>query len=137
MSTPTTLQGKLVPMAIGTDGSTYKNVVCKKTLNLKIDSSVNTEETDCGPLVSLGTVNWSFDWEGIYNTAYAGATEMSANQIFDFVNAQTLVYVKVLHSSDILITGSGYLSSFSEKFDAVGLVSYSCTFTGQGTLTRS
>lgn len=133
MSTPTTLQGKLVPMAISTDGVTYKNVVCKKTTTLALDSPITTEETDCGPLVSLGTVNWSFQFEGIYNSAFAGATEMSSNEIATLANNQSLVYVKV-QSGAIYRQGAGYLSNFGETYNANALVGFTCTFTGQGIL---
>jgi hypothetical protein len=133
MSTPTTLQGKLVPMAISTDGNTYKNVVCKKLNDLKADTNITTEETDCGPLVSLGTLNWSFSFEGVYNSTFASATEMSSVEISNLVISQALCYVKV-QSGAIYFQGSGYLTNFAQKFDANALVSFTCTFTGQGVL---
>lgn len=133
MSTPTTLQGKLVPMAISLDGNTYKNVVCKKTTTLALDSPITTEQTDCGPLVSLGTVNWSFSFEGIYNSTFAGASEMSAVEIATAAINQTLVYIKV-QSGALYYQGSGYLSNFGQTFNADALVGFTCTFTGQGVL---
>lgn len=134
MSTPTTLQGKLVPMAISTDGITYKNVVCKKVTNLNVDSAVNTEDTDCGPMVSLGSVNWTFDFEGVLNLTPDGATQMSANDILTLVNDQTQVYIKILYSPSIYRQGTGYLSNYTEKYDTNTLVSFTCKFTGQGVL---
>lgn len=133
MSTPTTLQGKLVPMALSTDNITYKNVVCKKTVQLSGDSAINTEETDCGPLISLGTFNWSFQFDGIYNSAFAGATEMSAVEVATIAINQTLVYVKV-QSGALYYQGSGYLSNFGQTFNAGSLVGFTATFTGQGVL---
>lgn len=136
MSTPTILQGKLVPMAISTDGENYKNVVCKKVTNMTGDSAVNIEETDCGPLTSLGTFNWSFDFEGIYNSAIAGATEMSANEILDLTIAQTTVYIKI-QSGAIYRAGTGVLSNYTERYDTNVAVSFTCKFTGSGTLATS
>jgi len=134
MSTPTTIQGKLVPMAISTDDITYKNVVCKKVLNLNVDSSVNIEETDCGPLPALGSVNWNFDFEGVLNTTPNGATEISANEMLGFDLNQTLIYIKVAYAPSIYRQGAGYITSYKESYTTQGLVTFNATFTGQGTL---
>lgn len=134
MSTPTTLQGNLVPMALSTDGITYKNIVCKRIANLKMDTTVTTEDTDCGPIVSLGSLNWSFDFDGIYSSTIASATEMSMNEVLALINAQTLVYVKILYSPSIYRQGSGYLTGYTETYDTKAVVSFTTTFTGQGVL---
>jgi len=134
MSTPTTLQGKLIPFAISTNGSTYKNVVCKKATSLNVDNSVNKEQTDCGTFSALGSVQWSFDFEGILNTTPAGATEVSANEMLGYANDQTLVYVKMLYSTTIYRQGQGYITNYKETYNTNGLVGFTATFTGDGTL---
>jgi len=137
MSTPTTLQGKLVPLAISIDNITYKNVVCKKAANLKVDSAVNKEDTDCGSFAGLGAVNWSVDIEGLANLTPNGATELSYNELLGYVNNQTLVYVKILYSPYVYRQGAGYLSNYDETFQTNNLVSFKATFTNNGALSLS
>ena len=134
MSTPTTLQGKLVPFQISTDDITYKNVVCKKVSNLNLDSSVNKEETDCGSFSGLGAVNWTVDIEGLLNLTPNTATEVSGNEMLGYANDQTLVYVKFVYSTDIYRQGAGYLSNYKETYETNSLVSFSATFTNNGPL---
>lgn len=134
MSTPTTLQGKLVPLAISTDNITYKTVVCKKVANLNLDSAVNKEDTDCGSFSGLGAVNWTVDIEGLLNLTPDGATEVSANEMIGYANNQTLVYVKFIYASNIYRQGAGYLSNFKETFETNSLVSFTATFTNNGPL---
>lgn len=134
MSTPTTLQGKLVPLAISTDGITYKNVVCKKVANLNLDSAVNKEDTDCGSFSGLGAVNWTVDIEGLLNLTPEGATEVSGGTMLGYANNQTLVYIKFLYGTDIYRQGAGYLSNYKETFETNSLVSFTATFTNNGAL---
>lgn len=134
MSTPTTIQGKLVPVMISTDGINYKNVVCKKVGNLNLDSPVNKEDTDCGSFSGLGAVNWTIDIEGLLNTTPNTATELSANEMLNFANNQTLVYIKILYAPYILRSGQGYISNYKETFETNALVGFTATFTNNGAL---
>lgn len=136
MSTPTTIQSNLVPFAISTDDITYKNVVCKKAWNFNGTTPTTTEQTDCGALVSVGSNEWTFDFEMILNTTPNGSTEMSAEDILGIWNAQTYSYVKVLYpdpgGANFYIQGAGYITSFKLTNQVGNVMSFSGTFSGNG-----
>lgn len=137
MSVPTPIQSNLVPVAISTDsGVTYKDVTCKKAWNFNGSTATNVEGTDCGPLVGLGSNNWTIDMEMVLNTTPDGATQISAKEMLDIWAAQTLAQIKVLYPSlggtNFFIQGSGYLTSFVLQNTVGNLMTYTATFTGQG-----
>lgn len=136
MSVPTTLQSNLVPFAVSTDDVTYKAVVCKKAWNFNGTTPTNVEDTDCGPLVGLASNNWTFDFEMVLNTTPNGSTEMSAKEILAIWAAQTLSYVKVLYpavtGTNFFIQGSGYFTSYTLQNQVGNLMTFSGTFSGQG-----
>lgn len=136
MSTPTTVQSNLVPFALSTDDVTYKNVVCKKAWNFNGTTPTTIEETDCGPLVGLGTNNWTFDFEMVLNTTPNGATEMSAKEVLDIWNNQTPAYAKVFYPSpgggSFYIQGAGYITNFVFQNTVGNMMTYTGTFSGNG-----
>jgi hypothetical protein len=138
MSTPTGIQSNLVPFALSTDNSTYKNVVCKKAWGFKGTTPTNVEETDCGPMVGLGSNNFSFDFQMVLNTTPNGATEMSAKDVLTIWNNQTACYVKVQYpggvGTDFYLQASGYITSFELTNQVGNLMTFSGTFTGNGTV---
>lgn len=138
MSTPTTLQSNLVPFKLSTDDITYKNVVCKKAWSFNGTTPTNIEETDCGPLVGLGTNNWSFDFEMVLNTTPNGSTEMSAKDVLSIWNNQTAAYAKVLYpdpgGTTFYLQGSGYITNFVLQNTVGNLMTFTGTFSGQGTV---
>lgn len=141
MSTPTTIQSNLVPIAISTNGSLYKNLVCKKSWGFKGTTPTSIEQTDCGPLVGLGSNEWSFDAEIIINTSPSGASELSAKELLDIWNNQTLAYMKVLYpnsdGSNFYIQGSGYITAYNMTNTVGSLMSVTVTFSGNGTVDNS
>lgn len=131
MSTPTTIQARLVPFSLSLDGVTYKNVVCKKAWNFSGDNTINQEESDCATHTSLGANKWSFDFELIMNTTPSTATEMSGQEILSYWQTKQRLYVKVLYSTSFLISGEGYLN-VKVSAPQGGLLAVSGTFTGDG-----
>lgn len=138
MSTPTGIQSNLVPLLISTDNITYKSVVCKKAANFNGTTPTNVEQTDCGPMVGLGSNEWSVDIEGVLNTSPAGATEISAKELLSYWNSQTFVYVKLQYPDptglNFYLQGGGYISSFKLGITTGQLVNFSATFSGNGTV---
>lgn len=138
MSTPTVIQSNLVPFALSTDNVTYKNVVCKKAWSFKGSTPTSVEETDCGPLVGLGSNNFSFDFQMVLNTTPNGATEMSAKDVLTIWNNQTACYVKVLYpagtGADFYLQASGYVSNFELQNTVGNAMTFNGTFTGNGTV---
>lgn len=138
MSTPTTLQSNLIPFALSTDDITYKNVVCKKAWNFNGTTPTNIEQTDCGPLVALGSNQWTFDFQMVLNTTPNGATEMSAKDVLTLWNNQTYCYAKVLYpagtGANFYIQGAGYISNFKLANQVGNLMTFDGTFSGNGTV---
>ena len=138
MSVPTGIQSNLVPVLVSTDDITYKSVVCKKAANFNGTTPTNVEQTDCGPMVGLGSNEWSVDIEGVLNTSPAGATEISAKEMLSYWNNQTSIYVKMQYpnpgGSNFYLQGNGYITSFKLGVQTGKLVNFSATFSGNGTV---
>lgn len=134
MSTPTTVQSNLVPIAYSTDDVTYKNLVCKKAWNWNGDTPVNQEESDCGIHIGLGANAWSFDVELLLNTTPNGSTEVVFKDLLTDWSAQALRYVKVLYpavtGTSFYIQGSVYITKFTINNQVGNLVNATLTFTG-------
>ena len=136
MSTPTTVQSNLVPVAISTDsGVTYKNVVCKKAWNFNGNTPTNVDDTDCGPLVGLGSNNWTIDMDMVLNNT-PNTGEISAKEVLAIWAAQSLAAIKVLYpdpgGTAFFIQGSGYITSFVLQNTVGNNMTFTATFTGQG-----
>lgn len=138
MSTPTYIQSNQIPVAISTDNITYKNVVCKRVLNLNTTNTVNTEETDCGVAKGLGAFDWTADFEGAVNTTPNGATEMSAKEMLNLAQNQTLVYIKWITGdgagNNLYRQGSGYIADYTETYNIGNVAAFTFTLTGVGAI---
>lgn len=143
MSVPTTLQSRLIPMALSTDGITYRNVVCKRTMNFTGSTPTNQEDTDCDTFTALGSNTWSFDFEGVFNLT-PDSNQYSAKEILDFWNNQTVLYVKVQYptsggstGTNLYLQGQGYLTGTGISTQTGNLVAFTFTFSGNGALDTS
>ena len=138
MSTPTTVQSNLVPIAFSVDDITYKAWLCKKAWNFKGTTPTNVEETDCGPLVGLGSNNFSFDAQIVLNTTPDGATQWLFKDVLGHWNNQTYGYVKVLFpavtGATFYIQGAGYITNLEVVNQVGNLMTANITFAGNGTV---
>jgi hypothetical protein len=134
MSTPTTVQGKTIPLALSLDDVTYKNIVCNTAHDVTLDSPVNTEVSDCGTHKSLAPVDAVYTFSGLLNTTPNGATEMSADDVLLLANNQTKVYLKTQPGAKV-IKGYGYISNYVYTKATEALISFSFTFNVDGALT--
>lgn len=141
MSTPTGIQANLVPVLVSLDNTTYKSIVCKKAANFNGTTPTNVEQTDCGPMVGLGSNEWSVDIEGVVNTSPAGATEISAKELAGYWNGQTPLYIKIQYpnpgGSNFYIQGYGYITSYKLGVQVGQLVNFSATFSGNGNVSTT
>lgn len=134
MSALTPVQAKNVPFAMGIDGITYKNVVCKKLSGVTLTPTIAEEETDCGPATGVGAVKAQFNAEVVLNTTPAGGTEISANEVFAWANAGTLVYM-LMSTTGYVRRASGYISNYQESLPQGGFVTATFTVTVNGVVT--
>jgi hypothetical protein len=132
MSNPTPILASAVPIAISTDGITYKNVVCKKLSGLTINNTLVKDETDCGTLISTGASDISFTGEFILNTTPNGASEWGSDKVIEWVTSKTLIYIKFTSGSLYYRQMQGYLSQYGETLAQGGKVSATFTFNGSG-----
>ena len=133
MSTPTTVQSNLIPLAISTDGSTYYNIVCKKAWNFNGDTTTTSDESDCGVHTGLGANKWTFDFTALMNIT-PDADQKSAKDLLAYWAAQTLLYIKALYptstGANMYVQGQAYLTSFKLTNQVGSLQEFSGTFTG-------
>lgn len=134
MSVPTTLQSSSVPFAMGTDGISYKNVVCKKLWGLNLNPTLIEDESDCGPHTATGTKKFSFNVEFLLNTTPNGASEISANEVATWANNGTTVYVLLQYLTQYYRQGSGVISAYSESAPLNGFITATATISGNGLL---
>lgn len=134
MSVPTTLQSSLVPFAMGTDGISYKNVVCKKLWGLSLNPTLIEDESDCGPHTAAGTKKFSFNAEILLNLTPNTATEISANEVATWANNGTTVYVLLQYLTSYYRQGSGVISAYQESAPLNGFVTATFTVSGSGLL---
>lgn len=134
MSAVTPILSSAVPMAISTDGITYKNVVCKMTWGLTINNTLVKDETDCGVLASLGASDVGFTAEFILNTTPNGASEWGSDDVIGWAVNKTLIYIKTTSGSLYYRQMAGYLSAYTESAPQGGKIRATFTFNGSGTL---
>lgn len=134
MSTPTTVQGKSIPLALSLDDLTYKNLVCSTAHDATLDTPVNTEQSDCGSHTSLGATSLVMTFSGLINTTPNGATEMGHDEVMELANNQTKVYLKTMPHAKT-IKGYGWITNFVSTKATESLYSYSFTFTADGAAT--
>lgn len=134
MSNPTTVAARSVPVAISTDGLTYKNVVCKKLWNLQVEKVVTEEESDCDTHIEVGSTKFSYDFEFILNTTPNGATEWGSDAVLGWTINGTLIYIKTTSGSPYYRSGAGYITNYTESAPQGGLITATGTFRGTGSL---
>src|SRR6187402_3510845 len=111
------LQSSSVPLYVSTDGSNWKMVVCKKSVTFNGTTPVNTEDTDCGPIVGIASNQWTIDIDAVVNTTPDIGTQESYEQILKWWAAQTLLYIRWNYpdsgGTDFMHTGQAYITSLT------------------------
>lgn len=136
MSTPTTVQGKTIPLAISLDDVTYKNLVCATAHDLTIDTPVNTEQSDCGSHSSIGNPAGTASFSGLLNITPNGATEAGHDEVAQYANNGTKVYLKCTPGGK-MFKGYGWMNNFVSQKQTESLYSFTFNFTLDGTWTIS
>jgi hypothetical protein len=132
MSNPTTIAGKLVPLAISTDNITFKNAVCLKTWNLDLDIPTNDEPTQCGVFRTESPQTCQFDFELVVNTTPTTGTEISYKELLGYWSAATSLYVKVAPGTGITVSSYGKIYNLKSSAPVNGLLTVTATFKNNG-----
>lgn len=135
MSNPTTLQSRLVPFALSTDGVTYGNVVCKKAWDITVDRALVEDDSDCGHHVGAGAAaKNSIGFEIILNTT-KNSGEYSSTEVFNFSQNGTLVYFKIQYTTTPATyyrQGQGYITNYKESAPVGGFITATGTLSVDG-----
>ncbi len=140
MST-TALQSSSVPFYVSTNGSTWKMIVCKKSVSFNGTTPVNAEDTDCGSIVGIASNQWTIDIDAVVNTTPDIGTAESYEQILKWWNAQTLLYIRWNYpdsaGSDFKHEGQAYITSLTGQVAQGSAMNFQATFSGQGAITTA
>lgn len=140
MSTPTDLQSRLVPFAISTNGTTYYNVVCKKTWDLTGDKPLVEDDSDCGHHVAVGaSTKYTIGFELIFNST-PDSDQKSSNDLMGYFDAGTLLYFKLQYPTSgspgttYYRQGTGYITQYKEQAPLNGFIISTGTLTMNGSI---
>jgi len=135
------LQSTNVPFYVSTDGSGWKMIVCKRGVTFAGNTPVTTEDTDCGPIVGIASNQWTFDIDAVVNVSPDIGTQESYEQILKWWGSQTLLYVRFNHpdstGTNFKHEGQAYITNVGSAVTQGAAMSFTVTFTGQGSLTVS
>lgn len=142
----TKINGSLVGLKYRVWPSTaWLDVVCVEDSTFEITMDVAERETNCGVITNPGTAKFNAQVNAVQN-ANPTATEADYKKIKDLMIAKTKVQFLYQNAADvangiadaegIYNKGNGYFTSLSATAAATadGVLSYSLTLTGTGTL---
>jgi hypothetical protein len=125
--------------------ATWLTIVCTEDSSFEITSEIDERETNCGIKSNPGTPRFSAQVNAVQN-ANPTSTEADYKKIKDLILAGTKVQFLYENEADAAVglsvaegiynKGNGYFSNLSSASaaDAQGVLTYSLTLTGTGTL---
>jgi hypothetical protein len=109
------ISGDLQDLLISFDsGSTFKTLVCTKAVSVNTSAESSKEVTNCGPIVSVGEAEFSFDFDAICETAPSGSQCTYEDLLDAMVNRTELV---VKYTSPV-VSGSSTGAAYHHECDA-------------------
>jgi predicted secreted protein len=141
--TNSTINAKDMPIELSFDNSvTWKTLVCLKNISIPLNTPVTEEETYCGTKVGVGTVKFNPSGEAVCETR-PSATEVSFDDLLEKMNAGTSFLWRVQNPTSgsvgvgLYLSGSCKCTDLELTGEAGGLVNFTFTLTGEGTLTTT
>lgn len=141
--TNSTINAKDMPIELSFDnGSTWKILVCLKSINIPLTVPVTEEETYCGTKVGVGQVKFNPAGEAVCETRPL-TTEVSFDDLVEVMNAGTSFLWRVRNPTSgsvgfgLYLSGSCKCTEATLTGEAGGLVNFTFTLTGEGTLTTT
>ena len=125
--------------------ATWLTIVCVEDSTFSITADITERETNCGIKSKPGIAKFSAQVNAVQN-ADPTASEADYRKIKDLITAGTKVQFMYLNAADVANNvaeaegiynkGNGYFSNLEATAgaDADGLLSYSLTLTGTGTI---
>lgn len=122
------------------NGTDFSNVVCLTDHNLNLSNATNTTQTYCGSFSTAGDQTKSVDFNGLI-TLDAETGQISAPDIFTLAQNRSVFSWKYARgvdptSVDIIKSGSGFFSSYTEGYSASDFATFSGTIQIDGDITQ-
>lgn len=136
-----TIQGNQVPIYLSFDNEvSWQLLVCLTTWNLPTELPTNVVDTFCGPAVGTGNQTFNPTGTAVAITDAAAGQQVTYGRLLTAqTNGETIKF-RVLYpgsgsiASAFFLKGSAKVTSLDPTFEATGVVQFSWTLTGEGTL---
>ncbi len=136
-----TINAKDMPIELSFDnGVTWKALVCLKDISVPLNAPVTAEDTYCGKKVGVGDVEFNPSGNAVCEVTPA-VNEVSADELVQKMVAGTSFLWRIQNPTvgsvgvGLYYSGSCKATNVTITGTANGLVSFSFTLTGEGTLT--
>lgn len=107
--------GNLQDLEISFDGgSTFKTLVCTRTVSVSVSSESSKEVTNCGPITTIGDAEFTFDFDAICEVSPTVSQCTYGDLLSAKVN-KTLIVVK--YASPV-VSGSSTGAAYYHEADA-------------------
>lgn len=107
--------GSLQDLEISFDnGSTFKTLVCTRTVSVSVSSESSKEVTNCGPITTIGDAEFTFDFDAICEVSPSG----SQCTYGDLLEAKVNKTVLVVKLASPLVAGSSIGAAYYHEADA-------------------
>lgn len=131
VATTAPIQGSDVLLGISTDnGATFKTVVCLTKQGNELAATVNEVETQCGPLVGIGTVKETITVEGAVNIVPVAETHISYKELKAIVKARSAIKFEQTYADtpDVIDSeGKAYITDLKHDAPVGNVVTFTAT----------
>ena len=138
-----TINAKDMPIELSFDsGSTWKVLVCLKDISIPLQTPVTAEDTYCGKKVGVGVIEFNPSGNAVCETR-PDTDEVSADDLIEMMDDGTSFLWRVQNPTSgsvgqgLYLSGSCKCTNVTITGTANGLVNFSFTLTGEGTLTTT
>lgn len=138
-----TINAKDMPIELSFDnGTTWKVLVCLKDISIPLQAPTTAEDTYCGKKVGVGEIEFNPSGNAVCETR-PDTDEVSADELIEVMKTGTSILWRVQNPTSgsvgqgLYLSGSCKATNVTIAGTANGLVNFSFTLTGEGTLTTT
>lgn len=88
------LQGSAQIIEFSEDNTTWKYLVCVKTIKHDGKANTTTVPTNCGVFIGVGTPEWTWSVEGVIDPLRVSTTQLSYRDVSNYLNNGTTLYIR-------------------------------------------
>jgi predicted secreted protein len=138
-----TINAKDMPIELSFDsGVTWKVLVCLKDISIPLQTPVTAEDTYCGKKVGVGVIEFNPSGNAVCETR-PDTDEVSHDDLVEYMDTGTSFLWRIQNPTsgsvghNLYYSGSCKCTNVTFTGTANGLVGFSFTLTGEGTLDRT